>query len=123
LLALAAIVLVQFTAPVSAPASANLSETLYWASTTATGRRLCDRKQSARYTEQFDHRYGVRVRALMQYHVSKFGPDPDFIITTSCRILRGSIHRHDRDHARAMDRFEEALRNLEHQFGPVNNTR
>jgi hypothetical protein len=123
LLALAAIVLKQFTAPVSAPASANLSETLYWTSTTATGNCLCDRKQSARYTEQFDHRYGMRVRALMQYHVSKFGPDPDFIITTSCHILRGSIHRQDRDHARAMDRFEEALRDLEHQFGPVNNTR
>jgi hypothetical protein len=122
-LALAAIVLVQFTAPVTARASANLSETLYWASTTATGSRLCDRKQSARYTEQFNRRYGARVRALMQYHVSKFGPDPDFIITTDCRILRGSISRQDRDHARAMNRFEEALRDLEHQFGPVDNAR
>lgn len=120
-LALVTIALVQLTAPASAPASANLSEKLYWASTDATGSRLCDRKQSARYTEQFNHRYGVRVRALIQYHVGKFGPDPDFIITTSCRILRGSSRRQDRGHADAMDRFEEALRGLEQKFGPNDN--
>lgn len=122
-LGLVAIVIGQLTVPAPASPPANLSEKLYWASTDATGSRLCDRKQSARYKEQFDHRYGLRVRALMQYHVSRSGPDPDFIITTSCRIIRGSSRRQDKGHARAMDRFDKTLRDLEQQFGPVDDAR
>lgn len=120
-LALATIVFAQLAVPASASASTNLSETLYWASTEATGSRLCDRKRSARYTEQFSRRYGARVRALTQYHVSKSGPDPDFIITTSCRNSQASSRRQDRDHALAMNRFEGALRGLEQRFGPAGN--
>lgn len=118
MIAIAAIVLAQLAAPVSASASGNLSETLYWASTDATGSRLCDRKRSARYTEQFNRRYGARIQTLTQYHVGRFGPDPVFVITTSCRGSDRSNRQQDHDHQLAMNRFEGMLHGLEQQFGP-----
>ena len=111
--------LAQLAASADAAPRASLSESLYWASTGASGSRLCDRKRSARYTQQFDRRFGERIRRLMAYHVSTFGPDPEFIITTSCLLSGRSGRAQDRDHARAMDAFEPTLHDLEQRFGPA----
>lgn len=118
MLALAATLLIRLAAPAGALGSTNFTETLYWASAGATGSRLCNWNLRTRYTVQFNQRYGSRVRALTRYHVSKYGPDPDLITTSSCRSSSVSGHQEDRDHKLAMDRFERVLRDLELQFGP-----
>jgi hypothetical protein len=100
-----------------APAPGNLGEALYYAGAAASGSRLCDREQSARYVMQFSRRYGERIRALMQVHIEHFGEDPGFIFTTSCNRMIGSSRAQDRHHARAMDAFEPTLRQLERRFG------
>lgn len=100
-----------------APAPGNLGEALYYASAAASGIRLCDREQSARYGMQFSRRYGERIRALMRVHVEHFGEDPGFIFTTSCNRMIGSSRAQDRQHARAMHAFEATLRQLERRFG------
>ncbi|QNE32603.1 hypothetical protein F1C10_12050 [Sphingomonas sp. NBWT7] len=120
---LAAIVAAQFTIAVSAPAPGNLSEALYAASVDASGSRLCDRRTGARYAALFNRRYGARIRALTRYHESRYGPDPDFIITTSCRITLAPARELDRNHSRAMDRFDDTLRALERRFGPTDDIR
>ena len=115
-----AMLLIQVAVPVSPPPPPeNFSATLYSESDSAAGSHLCDRKQSARYKRQFDRRYGARVRALVAYHARTFGPDPAFIIVTSCRRLIGSKSKQRRDHDLAMDRFDAQLRDLERRFGPA----
>jgi hypothetical protein len=119
MLVFAALMLAQATAAPLVQKRVNLSETLYYASIAATGSRLCDRDRSARYTAQFNERYGERVRRLLGFHDATVGPDSDFIITSSCTIPRKSGRGQDRDHAIALDRFETTLRKLEREFGPV----
>ena len=118
-----AMLLIQVAAPVSPPPPPpppeNFSETLYWASASAAGASLCDRQRSARYKGQFDRRYGARVRALVAYHARTFGPDPGFIIVTSCRASLGSKSQQRRDHELAMARFDAQLRDVERRFGPA----
>jgi hypothetical protein len=96
----------------------NLSEDLYYASIGASGTKLCDRHQAARYTRQFDKRYGKRIRALIQYHESRFGKDPDFIFTTDCRRSLAPMREQDRYHRQAMDAYDARLRALEQRYGP-----
>jgi len=114
----ATLMLAQATAAPAAQKRVNLSETLYYASMTATGSRLCDRDRSARYTAEFNERCGGRVRTLFSFHDATVGPDPDFIITSSCTIPRKSGRGQDRDHAIALDHFEATLREIERDFGP-----
>ena len=99
------------------PEPGNLGEALYYAGAAASGSRLCDREQSARYGMQFSRRYGERIRTLMRVHVEHFGEDLEFIVTTSCYRMNGSSRTQDRQHARAMDSFEATLRQLERRFG------
>jgi hypothetical protein len=96
----------------------NLGEDLFHASSAATGAKLCDRRQAARYMLQFTGRYGERVQALARYHEARFGKDPDFLFTSDCHRLPGARRQQDREHARAMNRFDRALRDLEHRYGP-----
>lgn len=97
----------------SAPWQGNLSECLYWASVDAKGPRLCDPKKREEYGSQFERRYGDRVRAIIAAH----GSDPDFIVTTSCRLWQGTGSELDRRHAIAMDEFERWLVVAERQAG------
>ena len=92
----------------------NLSECLYWVSVDAKGTRLCDRKKSEEYGAEFEQRFGSRVRALIAAH----GSDPDFIVTTSCRLWPpGSEAELDRRHATAMEEFERWLAVAERKVG------
>jgi len=118
MLVFATLMLAQATAAPAATKRESLSETLYYASMAATGSRLCDRDRSARYTAQFNGRYGERVRRLFSFHDATVGPDPDFIITSSCTISRKSGRGQDRDHVIALDHFELTLREFERDFGP-----
>lgn len=111
----------QIAAPPEEQSRENLSEIIYYASIAATGSKLCDRERSARYSAQFNRRYGERVRALQEYHVRRFGPDPDFVVLTDCIRARAPGRQQDTDHARALDRFEAVLRDLEQRFGAPSN--
>ena len=121
MLALAALALAQVTPTSASDKPVNLSEEFYYASTAATGSRLCDRARSERYTAQFNKRYGERVRKMFSYHDATAGRDPDFIILSSCIRFHKSGKGQDSDHAIAMDRFETTLRKFEHDFGPPMN--
>jgi hypothetical protein len=57
----------------------------------------------------------------MDYHTQKYGPDPDFIITTSCRRSLGTGNQQDQLHSQALIKFEATLRDLEQRFGPAAN--
>jgi hypothetical protein len=89
----------------------NLSQSIYWASVNASGSRLCNRPQSAKYGEQFEGRFGKRIRALMKAHEARYGRDPPFIVATSCILRRrpSSEAEMDRWHAIAMDDFDKWL--------------
>lgn len=119
MLALALIALVQTTSAESPQGRPNLSEDLYYASMSATGSRLCDRKRSARYSKLFERRYGERVRALLKAYAETNGPDPSFFITTSCLLSRAPGRKQDRDHAVAMNEFETWLQRAEQRFLPA----
>jgi hypothetical protein len=106
---------------VDGQARENLSETIYYASISASGSRLCDRKRSARYKRQFNRRYGGRISALMKYRSRSHGPDPDFIITSSCQRSLETGASQDRRHSQALNDFDATLRDLERRFGPVAN--
>jgi hypothetical protein len=97
----------------SATWQGNLSECLYWASVEAKGTRLCNSKKREEYGSQFDRRYGDRVRAIIVAH----GSDPDFIVTTSCRLWQGTESELDHRHAIALDEFERWLVVAERQVG------
>ena len=120
MLAIIAFALAQAATPESAGNPGNLSEELFRASAMASGNRLCDRARAARYSNQFDARYGRRIRALVRYHEGKFGPDPEFIYVSSCLVLGGSYRQQERLHAKAMTRFEGALQEMERRYGPQN---
>ena len=109
----------QAAAPSKAENPGNLGEDLFYASTAASGSKLCNRVQAARYSRQFDSRYGKRIRALTRYHERQFGRDPDFIYTSDCRSSRAPRQQQDREHAQAMDRFEAILEGLEQRYGPT----
>ncbi|QNQ10079.1 hypothetical protein [Sphingomonas alpina] len=96
---------------------ANLSEELYWASAEASGSRLCDAARRQRYGKQYEARYGQRIRKLVQVHTAIAGPDPEFIVTSSCRSMRASSYAQDQDHNRALKQFDGALKRLEVRFG------
>lgn len=118
MLAMILFLLAQTVTPASGQSPGNLSEEIFYASIGASGTKLCDRHQAARYTRQFDRRYGKRIRALIQYHESRFGKDPDFIFTTSCRRSLAPMSRQDREHRKALDRFDATLKELERRYGP-----
>lgn len=115
------LMLAQAATSTEASTRENLSERLYFASIAASGSKLCDRERSARYSKQFNRRYGDRVRALVDYHSRKFGPDPDFIVTTDCIASRASSRQQDAAHIKALDQFAPILQDLEQQFGPPAN--
>lgn len=116
MLALALIALVQAISVEPLQGRPNLSEDLYYASMSASGSRLCDRKRSARYSNLFERRYGERVRALLKAYDERYGPDPSFIITSSCHSSRAPGRKQDRNHAVAMNEFETWLRSAEQRF-------
>lgn len=116
MLALALVALVQAISVEPSPGRPNLSEDLYYASMSASGSRLCDRKRSARYRKLFERRYGERVRALLNAYDERYGPDPSFIITSSCRSSGAPGRKQNRDHAMAMNDFETWLRSAEQRF-------
>jgi len=112
------ILLAQVTTPTGAKSPGNFGEDLFYASMSASGSKLCNRRHAARYQRQFDRRYGDRIRALVVYHESRFGKGPGFIVTTDCRRSQGSVRQQDLEHAKAMNRFEPSLRELEVRYGP-----
>jgi len=99
----------------------NLSSDIYYSSIDASGSRLCGRKQSAEYQRQFDGEYGERINALVTYHIRKFGPDADFVYTTSCRQSLLSRSKQDQQHMQALSHFESTLQELEQRYGPAEN--
>lgn len=84
------------------PTRTSLSQTIYYASTAASGSRFYDRKRSARYGQQFKKRYGSRIAALLNYHIKTSGLDPDFFVTSSCRQSFQSGSRQNEQHANAL---------------------
>ena len=95
----------------------NFSEALYWASVEASGSRLCNTEAAARYGADFNHRFGQRIRKLMRAHEARFGKDPGFIVTTSCRTTLHPVDysdaAHQAAHKRAMDDFDRWLTRVE----------
>lgn len=123
LAALLALATLGSSSPVDETVRVNLSEAIFHASVEASGSKLCDRQLSARYTREFEKRYGRRIKALMEYYTEVHGPDPDFIITTECRRSRASRRAQDRWHAQALKMFDVRLRELERRFGPGTDVR
>ena len=117
MLLLALIVLLQASATTEADPG-NLSEDLFYAGSSASGSRLCDRAKAREYAADFKTRYGERIQALLSYHESRFGRDPDFIITSSCMSSpKRSDRQQYRDHQKALARFEKTLEALERRYG------
>lgn len=48
--------------------------------------------------------------------MERYGPDPSFIITSSCHLSIAPGRKQDRDHAVAMNDFEIWLRSAEQSF-------
>ena len=90
----------------------NLGEELYYASAAASGSRLCDGKRAARLGKKFDQHFGDRIRALRETHEALYGPDPDFIYTTSCNRPGPNYSQRQ-----AFKDFEPKLRDLERKYG------
>lgn len=90
----------------------NLSEALFNASVRASGSKLCDRKLSRRLERRFAARFGTRLRLLQATHVARFGPDPDFIVTTECHLLYPGY-----DQGQEFRRFDRLLRRYERSYG------
>ena len=100
-----------------APARVNLSEVIYYASMSASANKDCRSARQAKYSADFERKYGERVARLEQVHVAKFGPDPGFISTTDCRRSMAPPNQQNRLHQNAMGEFEVTLRGLEIRFG------
>ena len=116
---LLALVLFLQTSATSGSNPGNLGEDLFYAGSAASGSRLCDRSKARRYAADFRARSGERIRALLSYHESRFGRDPDFIYTLSCiSFPKRSDRQQDRDHLKALDQFDKALEALERRYGP-----
>jgi hypothetical protein len=96
----------------SAPERGNLNEELYYASNYASGRKVCDRRLSNQLVKRFTRRFGSRIEKLRSVHTALYGPDPEFIVTTSCMI---PSEEYDQDEE--MRKFEPVLRKLERRFG------
>jgi hypothetical protein len=95
----------------------NLSEKLEYAKRDAAANNDCPSAAQKRYAADFERRYGQRIKRLMKVHLERSGPDPDFIMISSCRGFRGTMAERDALHRKGMKDFEPILRSLEQEFG------
>lgn len=99
------------------PTEDNLTYRLEYETRDADAHYDCRSRRGDRYAADFQKRFGKRIQHLKAVHVARSGPDPNFMILSSCRVFTGSSVERDVRHRRAMNDFEDNLRKLEREFG------
>jgi hypothetical protein len=100
------------------PDPSSLAYRLDVASEEASARRYCPSSRQRSFQQDFEGRYGPRIKKLVAFHSTRFGADPPVIHILTCIGFVGSDDDQDTRHRQAMEAFAPQLRVLEQKFGP-----